>query len=253
MLKKIIVTMMIVWASTVAASPSIQIGAMTEIMDSGKSTIVKRVHNVGNSTAYVKISLLEIVYDEHGDVKENVVSASLINNDDFEGLVASPARLIVRPDSVQTTRLLFMGSREKERYYRVRFEPVLPESNDLFNLDNKEVEQYNAETKKNVTVGVQVLTGYGAVLIIRPEHAQYDTQIEDVASNYKVQNAGNSIVIMDMFYDCKAGLTDCGTPQKFYLRPGISRSFNKAPGRSYKFKLFEGSNERSFQFGEVRQ
>src|SRR5438046_2668621 len=44
------------------SAPSINIGAMYEYMDPGKSTLLKRVRNGGDSTAFVKVSITEIVY-----------------------------------------------------------------------------------------------------------------------------------------------------------------------------------------------
>ena len=41
--------------------------------------------------------------------------------------MASPARLIVPAKGMQGTRLLHMGGRDTERYFRVRFVPVVPE------------------------------------------------------------------------------------------------------------------------------
>jgi hypothetical protein len=52
--------------------------------------------------------------------------------------MASPARLIVPAKGMQGTRLLHMGARDTERYFRVRFVPVVPEKEDEFAVSSEE-------------------------------------------------------------------------------------------------------------------
>jgi hypothetical protein len=56
--------------------------------------------------------------------------------------MASPARLIVPANGMQGTRLLHMGARDTERYFRVRFIPVVPEKEDEFAVSSDEREAY---------------------------------------------------------------------------------------------------------------
>ena len=51
--------------------------------------------------------------------------------------MASPARLIVPANGMQGTRLLYMGERDRERYFRVRFVPVVPEKEDEFAVSSR--------------------------------------------------------------------------------------------------------------------
>ena len=51
--------------------------------------------------------------------------------------MASPARLIVPAKGMQGTRLLHMGERDTERYFRVRFVPVVPEKEDEFAVSQR--------------------------------------------------------------------------------------------------------------------
>ena len=69
-------------------------------------------------------------------------------------LMASPARLIVPANGMQGTRLLMMGERDRERYFRVRFIPVVPEKEDEFAVSAEEREQY----KTTLSAGVNVMT-----------------------------------------------------------------------------------------------
>ncbi|BFL81869.1 hypothetical protein LFREDSHE_03190 [Shewanella baltica] len=58
--------------------------------------------NMGDSTAFIKISINEIKYDENGQPYE--VPEQEAEN---RTLIASPSRLIIPAKGVQATRLLF--------------------------------------------------------------------------------------------------------------------------------------------------
>ncbi|WP_337883854.1 hypothetical protein [Chromobacterium haemolyticum] len=229
------------------AAPAIHIGAMYDYFDAGKSTLLKRVRNSGTSTAFVKVSVAEIVYGSNGKPEEKPMSTEKLAQGELNGLVASPARLIVPAGGMQASRLLYMGPRDQERYYRVRFTPVLPDKQEQFAVSDSEAESYKSE----MSAGVQVLTGYGGIVIVRPQQPHYDTLLQNEATTYTVRNQGNSTVVLDVFYDCAALLKDCGSPSKHHVRPGSSKTFSKAAGRSYKFELIEGANKREVQFGQL--
>src|SRR6201999_3291434 len=99
----------------------------------------KRVFNGGDSTAFVKVTVLEIVYQPDGTIRELPLKSSR-DGASRDGLMASPARLIVPANGMQGTRLLFMGKRDRERYFRVRFVPVVPEKEDEFAVSSDERE-----------------------------------------------------------------------------------------------------------------
>ena len=111
------------------AGPNINIGVVYDYLAGDKSTYLKRVYNSGDSTAFVKINVLEIIYNADGTSSEVPVKVQA-DASARDGLMASPARLIIPAQGMQGTRLLFMGERDRERYFRVRFIPVVPEKED---------------------------------------------------------------------------------------------------------------------------
>lgn len=115
--------------------------------------------NSGDSTAFVKVNILEIVYDADGKSREIEVrnQADMSSRD---GLMASPARLIVPANGMQGTRLLLMGERDTERYFRVRFIPVVPEKEDEFAVSAEE-----RRIQKQLVRRVNVMTGFGTVFL----------------------------------------------------------------------------------------
>ena len=49
---------------------AINVGVVYDYLDADKSTYLKRVFNGGDATAFVKVNILEIVYDADGTTRE---------------------------------------------------------------------------------------------------------------------------------------------------------------------------------------
>lgn len=218
------------------AGPQINVGVVYDYLDGDKSTYLKRVFNGGDATAFVKVNILEIIYDADGTTRE----VPLTNQADMnarDGLMASPARLIVPASGMQGTRLVFMGEREKERYFRVRFVPVVPEQEDEFAVSAEERDEY----KKGLSAGVNVLAGYGTVFFVRPNETRFDSAVNDGPGQYRIRNQGNSVVVIDEFRDCSVkDENECQPTTKHHILPGRTFEFDKQSGREYRFTMIEG-------------
>ncbi|CAI8962305.1 hypothetical protein D3C76_943400 [compost metagenome] len=226
------------FTQTAHATPSINIGTVYDYLDGDKSTYLKRVFNGGDSTAFVKVNILEILYDADGKSQE-VPLKPQADGKSRDGLMASPARLIVPANGMQGTRLLFMGERDKERYFRVRFVPVVPEKEDEFAVSSEEREDY----KKTLSAGVNVLAGYGAVFFVRPKATRFESAIENAAGTYRIRNNGNTVVVIDEFKDCSVkNEQDCQPTTKHHILAGRTFEFEKQAGREYRFTLVEGES-----------
>jgi hypothetical protein len=222
------------------AGPQINVGAVYDYLDGDKSTYLKRVFNSGDSTAFVKVNVLEIIYDADGTPREIPVETAA-DGASRNGVMASPARLIVPAKGMQGTRLLYMGERDRERYFRVRFLPVVPEKEDDFVVTNEEREEY----KQSLSAGVNVMTGFGTVFFVRPKDARFETAINDTASHYELRNNGNTVLIVDEFKSCSLTKeTDCGPTTKHHVMAGKTFGFDKEKGREYRFKLIEGERKK---------
>lgn len=232
-----------VFGGAAQAGPQINVGAVYDYLDADKSTYLKRVFNSGDSTAFVKINVLEIVYDADGTPREIPVEAA---NDGASrnGVMASPARLIVPAKGMQGTRLLYMGERETERYFRVRFLPVVPEKEDDFVVSSEEREEY----KQTLSAGVNVMTGFGTIFFVRPKDARFETVINETASRYELRNNGNTVLVVDEFKNCSlTDETDCGPTTKHHVMAGKTFGFDKEKGREYRFKLIEGERKKDLK------
>ncbi|MFS2198664.1 molecular chaperone [Pseudomonas sp. Pseusp3] len=216
------------------AGPSLQIGTFYDFMGANQSSFLKRIHNGGTSTAFVKIEIKEIFYEKNADSREEPLK--IVEGSTRDGLVASPARLIVPAKGTQGTRLLYTGDRSKERYFRVRFLPVVPEKEDKFAVSDTEREIY----EKDMSAGFNVMAGYGMVFFVRPANTRFDTKIDNTADRYQLKNNGNSVVVIDSFKDCAAkNEDDCKPTKKVHLIPGNDFAFEKQAGRVYRYNLIE--------------
>ncbi|MGH8329589.1 MAG: molecular chaperone, partial [Pseudomonas sp.] len=105
-MKKLIVFVGIcMFSLNVQAGPNINIGVVYDYLSGNNSTYLKRVYNSGDSTAFVKINVLEIIYNADGTSSEVPVKVQA-DSSARDGLMASPARLIIPAQGMQGTRLL---------------------------------------------------------------------------------------------------------------------------------------------------
>lgn len=228
------------WSLNVQAGPAINVGDFYDYMNADKNTYLKRVFNGGTSTAFVKVNITEMLYKPDGSYDE-VPLKDQANGVVRDGLMASPARLIVPANAMQSTRFLFMGERDRERYFRVRYLPVAPEKDDEFGANDDDRAAYEA----SLAAGVRVMSGYGTVFFVRPTESRFDTRVENGGQRYTLRNAGNTVVVVDEFQDCAVGdRSDCAPITKNHIFPGRVFSFDKQAGRIYRFFLVEGSSEK---------
>lgn len=228
---------------TAIAAPNINIGTMYDYLEGGRSTLLKRVRNAGDSTAFVRVSINEVTFSDSGEPQEKVTAA--VNLDQRQvgaTLVASPARLIIPAGGMQAARLMYLGQRDNERYFRVRFVPVAPEEKEGFSPENA------TEYQESVSAGVTMLMGYGAMLFVAPKRPRYHTDVEEDGQKIIVRNKGNATVILADFHACKIAGKECGTPAKYHVLPGRKREFAKEAGHEYRFKLHEGKRDKTFEF-----
>lgn len=228
--------LLLITGATAHAAPQINVGNLYDYMDGERSTMLKRIRNSGDTTAFVKVSVFELVYDAQGNITE-------VAQDDLpleqRPLIASPARLIVPASGMQTMRVLYRGDRAKERYFRLRFIPVVPERGDGFAISEADAEQYEALKAK-----VEILTGFGSLLFVHPNGVQYQTDVSREGQRFIVHNRGSSTVVLDHFNDCDVTGKQCSVATKHHIRPGIDREFSRDPGRVYRFELIEGQERR---------
>ncbi|WP_445596649.1 hypothetical protein [Aeromonas salmonicida] len=239
-MKRIYLILLLMFSGNLFASAEISIGTLYDYMSGQQSTYLKRIRNQGDATAFVKVAIHEITYDEAGQPHE---SPELTEG--RRALIASPSRMIIPASGVQATRLLYMGERDNERYFRVRFIPVLPKQEDGFDLDANMVQ----ENQQQVSAGVNILTGFGAIIFVMPKESRFDTQLIKTDTMTTVVNKGNATVVLDFFEECDGRKKNCSTPSKIHLLPNMQKQLMKKSDHLYRFELIEGDKSRSMVIG----
>lgn len=226
------------------AGAEITIGTLYDYLDGGKSMLLKRVRNSGDAPAFVKVSVAELIYDASGTAREVAVNIPDNSRVETRALVASPARLIVPAGGMQTLRVLYMGKRDKERYFRLRFEPVLPQQNDTFDVSADD----RTRDRERLSAGLNSLAGYDGLLFVRPAQPRYATRIDPLGASLRIKNNGNSTVVLDNFHDCSADGKQCEVSSRHHVLPQSVRLFERKAGRLYYFDLIEGDKTQQIEF-----
>lgn len=222
----------------VAAPPQINVGPLFDYLPPTSSNLLKRIRNAGEVTAYVRVEVTQMHFDADGVVTETPVATTALvrNSTDAAGVIASPSRLIIAGNGQQATRLLYRGTRDAERYFRLRFIPVSP-SADEFSLSEEQ-----ASAAAALTSSVQVFTGFGTIMFIAPEHTHYDTRVE----HPQVRNHGNATVVLENLRYCERTKPDaCSAGIIAHIRPGQSYALDVADTHFSRYDLREGETRRS--------
>ncbi|HGA3141963.1 TPA: hypothetical protein ACIR59_004278 [Enterobacter hormaechei] len=224
------------------ASPAIGIGSMYDLLMPGENNLVKKVYNSGDSTAFVRVDILEIRLDGQGGEQELVpqkIDGDALNKN---RLIATPQRMIIPPSESQSIRLLWPGTRETERYYRVRFTPVMPDKKNDFGLTENEIAEY----KSSIKAGVNILTGYGSIMYVMPEKPVFNTEVNDDAASVKIMNSGNATIVIDDIRHCSDKKSQCSLPTRAFVIPGRNFVIKKESGKKTFFRLHESENTKDF-------
>lgn len=228
------------------ATPVIGIGSMYDVLTPGMQSMTKRIYNTGDSTAFVRVEILEINpggKNGEEEVPQKELSEKILERD---RLIVTPRRLIIPPAGFQAVRILWPGEQSRERYFRVRFTPVIPGNDDSFGLDKAAMSEYR---KNALYAGLNVLTGYGTIVIVQPDRPVFNTTINDAASDsVTVINNGNATVSLDNIRQCKSANTDCGEVTRKFILPGRTHVVQKKAGYKTNFTLLEGNNKRVLSY-----
>ncbi|WP_323896418.1 hypothetical protein [Aeromonas allosaccharophila] len=232
-MSKFFILFLLVLSGNALASPDISVGTLYDYMSAEKTTLLKRIRNIGDETAFVKITLAEIVYGADGVPKERDLPEEGVRQ-----LVTSPSRLIIPVGGSQATRFIYMGERERERYFRVRFVPVKPQDDELTELP----------PQQQISAGVSIMTGFGTILFVAPKETRYDTRIDRENGVLYVENRGNATVILDYLELCDKKETSCSQPEQMHLLPGVKKQVSKEATRTVRFELIEGKKSAFREF-----
>lgn len=230
-------------ATQTIAGPLISIGSMYEVLKSDQRNISKRIYNSGDSSAFVRVDVMHI--DVSGKDKEAPVLSLKDNELIKDRLLVTPMRMIIPPNNFQTSRILWSGKRTSEQYYRVRYTPVMPGKNDGFGLNDAEISDYR---QKAIQAGINVLAGYGTVVIVHPDNPTFNTQIKQDKNSITLINSGNATVAVEDVRVCKSKAGQCDLAARAFILPGKTHSISKYEAGKSTFSLLEGSQRHAMSY-----
>ncbi|KVE71699.1 hypothetical protein WJ07_01875 [Burkholderia vietnamiensis] len=224
-----------------ADGPKINVGGLYDYLPGSMSSLMKMIRNDGDVTGFVKVEVKRITFDAQDHIHESPQAddGSLRNR-----LIVSPNRLIVPPDGARSTRLLYVGKRDQEQYFRVRYLPVEPSRKAGFDV-SPDVE------KKFADAGVKVLVGYGEFVFVRPTSEHYDTAFRQTPGKLAIVNHGNSTVILDDYRVTSAERDKPAEPVRKFVLPGREMEVATSALKQLDFDLLEGgkTTPKHFEFG----
>ncbi|KVM73940.1 hypothetical protein WJ60_06420 [Burkholderia ubonensis] len=156
-----------------AGDPKISVGSLYDYLPGNTSSITKPIRNSGDETGFLRIEIKRIAFDAQGKAQETrqADDGTLQNR-----LIVSPNRLIVPPQGARSTRILYVGKRDREQYFRVRYLPVEPTRKAGFDV-SPDIERKFAAVRSPLATTDHVFTpdtsgGSG----VQPAHLLFETQ-----------------------------------------------------------------------------
>ncbi|WP_263261724.1 molecular chaperone [Pseudomonas sp. RIT-PI-S] len=217
------------------ATPALDSGALYDYLAAGRTTFTKRIGNVGDATAFVRVEVAELTYGPDGKPQERALEGT------ERPLIASPSRLIIPPGSYREIRVVYRGGRAAERYFRLRFVPVVPRAEEAFGLAQEAREEY----QQAIVADVGVLKAIGGVVLVSPRPALFQTSVEQHDNQLRVANRGNTTVVLEGLALCQ-GPGECGQGKTVHVRPGKTFTLKGEKPQRFLFTLIEGKDRRRY-------
>ncbi len=143
------------------------------------------VINEDEDEAYIKVTPRIIL--NPGTPKEKAV---IIRNPQQYGLLVSPQHFIIPPKQKRLVRfILSQNLEDKERIYRVDIVPLAKE--------------IIPKSPNQTALGLQLLVGYGVLLIARPTHPELRIAMHRQGKTLYVENKGNTNVQLQNIEQCQ--------------------------------------------------
>jgi len=224
---------------TATASAGITLDSMQAYLAPNRSTGELTVYNMSPTTAYVRV-----------DVIEMTVKGEELNAEPSElekALLASPNRLIVPAGGRQVVRLIALGERDRERYFRVRFVPVTPKKADGFAISDED----ESDASKAIHAQLNIQVGYGARVVVAPRSPRFATRIVPVQDGNEIRNDGDSTIYLSKHRSCLRASRECRDLPVDRVDPQGSLRLTEEPTRYRSFELTEGTAIKPMTIGDI--
>ena len=198
------------FATTTAHAQIVINGVVRTITSQQRPIENVNVTNTSSDKALqVNISAVEVTIDANR--KE-------INKKTDEILIA-PQAMILRPKETKKARLVLKNlETEKERYFRIKFSPKIPDAIRLKALEITKSE----ESKSNVNAAITILSGVGMFITVSPKTPKPKLTWERNETGITFKNEGNTSVDMRQRRNYCFADEDCTTLPDKRIYPGHS-------------------------------
>lgn len=226
-----------VFSSTARAG--ITLDSMQAYLAPTRSTGELTVYNMSPTTAYVRVDVIEMTVA--GD------ELSAVPGEPEKALLASPNRLIVPAGGRQVVRLITLGERDHERYFRVRFVPVAPKKSDGFAISDED----ESEASKAMRAQLNIQVGYGARVVVASRSPTFATRIVPVDGGHVIHNDSDSTIYLAEHRSCLRATRECAELPSERVDPHESLRLADEPGRQRSFNLKEGATTNLRTIGDM--
>lgn len=225
-------------ASTAYAG--ITLDSMQAYLAPNRSTGELTVYNMSPTTAYVRVDVIEMTLG--GD------ELSAVPGELEKALLASPNRLIVPAGGRQVVRLITLGERNHERYFRVRFVPVAPKKADGFAISDED----ESDASKAMHAQLSIQVGYGARVVVAPRSPTFATRIVPADGGHVIHNEGDSTIYLAKHRSClRRASRECKELPAERIDPHGSLRLADEPESYRSFDLKEGATTNPRTIGDI--
>ena len=182
------------------------------------------LHNSSeDETLFVNVEVLE-VSDPGTENEQRIV----VDDPSKIGLIATPTRVVLPPNTRRQVRLVNMLDGNKEdRIFRVNFTPVVGEL-------------------ESDTNAVKIMVGYQALVIVRPDRPSFNLTSKRDGNTLVLNNEGNTNIYLEQVRQCQSNNTDECTPlNERRLYAGNSYAMDIEEEGAVLFNVYDGSKRTS--------
>ncbi|MCL9781318.1 hypothetical protein M9194_07745 [Vibrio sp. S4M6] len=204
--------------------PSVSVNGMLDYwhVEKGADTMAplskKVTNNSCKASSYYLVKVARVT-DPLTQPKEHILNPKEMS----QSVLAYPATLAIGPQRTGETKLVLpKGQSETLQFYRLIFNPVLPEKKYGFNVDKKELNKIKSETRMALAISTNV--------VVEPRHPDYTYSIERKKNTNQIQidYRGNALLQVSVYGQCQAEKSSSKSNKNITVIPcsGKSSSFS---------------------------
>ncbi|MBO1386538.1 hypothetical protein BVJ60_17395 [Vibrio cholerae] len=190
---KIISLNIAIASDVIEETSSVRLDSLYQKIDSEKNFADIRVYNDSSELSFVSVSVLEIL--NPGEKVEN------FKNPEFgRGPILSSKAIVIPSGSSKSIRVYYPEEIERveDRFFRIRFSPVLPSKEYGFTEDEINSAKENLSSKVNVSIG------WGHLLVVGKQNPKlaYEAKIIENNTFISLENTGDSLLTFKSILAC---------------------------------------------------